>query len=391
MAALDVRWIAATGAVAVCLALPIAHAEKVALRHAGGKYLKVAPDGRLRAEKSFPTAEEFFELVPRDGGKIALKGSNGRFLVPDAMRGRELIAAGPSAGPADRETFLVVPVEGNRVAMKPLGSEGFVRFGEVGGEGREVRGEGRGTRDEKSEPTGAGPAQKPRPQETVEIFQAVEVPATIRSALADLVRRLAAEELADKRYDQVRSRKRQQSLDFWVPTLRDPARVRSVRVLSLVEEYRVQARLDGPLELEILRMLYLKGYQDRKLGVLMFVVQSRLPVRGQVSYKVPGALSASTGYHATAALRLVGEIQARKSGKELSLGSPELREIHVGLSRLDLSNDLLHAAREPIEDLINEELRTSEEKIRQQANRSLAKAFQARQLQHPLLQYLGLP
>ena len=138
MAALDVRWIAATGAVAVCLALPIAHAEKVVLRHAGGKYLKVAPDGRLRAEKSFPTAEEFFELVPRDGGKIALKGSNGRFLVPDAMRGRELIAAGPSAGPADRETFLVVPVEGNRVAMKPLGSEGFVRFGEVGGEGREV-------------------------------------------------------------------------------------------------------------------------------------------------------------------------------------------------------------------------------------------------------------
>ena len=73
------------------------------------------------------------------------------------------------------------------------------------------------------------------------------------------------------------------------------------------------------------------------------------------------------------------------------MGSPELREIHVGLSRLDLSNDLLHVAREPIEDLINHELRTSEEKIRQQANRSLAKAFQARQLQHPLLQYLALP
>jgi hypothetical protein len=216
------------------------------------------------------------------------------------------------------------------------------------------------------------------------------MPAAIRSALTNVVQRLLSEELADKPYDKVRSRKNEKFIDLPAPTLRDPGRTRSVRVFSTVEEYRVQARLDGKPELEITHMPYLKGYQDRGLGILMFEVRARLPVKGRVSYKLPSVVSASCGYHAVAALTLVGEVRIGKSGAAVKLNSPELREIHVQLSRLELSNDLLHAAREPIEDLINHEIRKNEEKIREQANRSLAKAVEARQFNLPLLQFLGL-
>ena len=78
-------------------------------------------------------------------------------------------------------------------------------------------------------------------------------------------------------------------------------------------------------------------------------------------------------------------------GDRLSLGSPEVGEMHVNLHGLRISNDLLNAAREPLEDLVNHELRRNEERIRQQANKSLAKAAKSREFHHPLLRFLTLP
>jgi hypothetical protein len=373
------RWIAFAVA-AAGLAGSSGAGQQVALRVAGAKYLKAAPDGALKAERSLPTADELFVLVPREGGGISLKAPNGRLLVFDPAKGPRLHALGPISQPGQRETFAVVPVEANRVAMKPHGSEEFVAW-----EG--TRREGRGTSDEGR---GTGKEMPVRPEETVEIFQAIEIPASIRSALTNVVQGRLSEELANKPYDKVRSRKNETFIDLPAPTLRDPGRTRSVRVFSTVEEYRIQARLDGKPELEITHMPYLKGYQDRGIGILLFAVRARLPVQGRVTYKLPSVVSASCGYRAVAAVTLVGEVCIGRSGSAFKLDSPELREIHVRLSRLELSNDLLHAAREPIEDLINHEIRKNEENIRQQANRSLAKAIQTRQFNLPLLQFLGL-
>ena len=65
--------------------------------------------------------------------------------------------------------------------------------------------------------------------------------------------------------------------------------------------------------------------------------------------------------------------------------------MHVEFHGLKISNDLLNVAREPLEDLVNHELRRNEDRIRQQANKSLAKAVKSREFHHPLLRYLSLP
>ena len=135
----------------------------------------------------------------------------------------------------------------------------------------------------------------------------------------------------------------------------------------------------------------LKGHRDPSVSLLMFSVKASLPTKGRLGYKIPGAVSVSTGFSATVKLALVGEIRTVKSGDRLALNSPELRETHVELERLRVSNDLLEVAREPIEDLANHELRHNEERIRQQANKSLAKAVKSREFHSPLLRFLSLP
>jgi len=348
--------------------------EKVAIRVEGGRFLRAMADGSLRAERFLPTEEELFDLEPREGGHVTLKTPAGRLLVAQGPGGRRLQADSPRAEPGDRETFQVVPVEGNSVGLRARGCRGFVGLA-AGAPG-----------------DAAPPASdKPRPDEAVEVFRTAEIPAALRGALSAALGSLVAEELSHKEYDKTRSRKVERFLDLPAPTLRDPGRTRPRRVLSMVEEYRVQARLDGAPEIQLTGMPALGGYQDRGLGLLMFAVQARVPTYGRVGYKIREAVSASTGFRTAVRLALVGEVRLQRSGSRLSLGSPELREMHVELDGLRLSNDLLNAAREPIGELVNHELARNEERIRQKANKALAKAMQSRELEHPLLRFLSLP
>ena len=177
-------------------------------------------------------------------------------------------------------------------------------------------------------------ADKPRPEETVEIFRAGEIPEAMCTALAGLVRGIVAEELSGKPYDKVRSRKVERFVELPAPTLHDLRRTKSHRVLSMIEEYHVKAEFDGQPEIQIARMPTLKGYRDSGVSLLMFSVKASVPAKGHVSYKIPGAVSVSTGFRAMAKLSLVGEVRTVKSGDRLSFSSPELREAHVELQGL---------------------------------------------------------
>jgi len=355
---------------------PAAAGRSVVLKLPAGRFLRATGEGSLRPERRFPTEQETFQLLPRDGGAIALKAPGGRFLTACGYDARTLRADSPRSEPGERETFVLVPLDGNRAGMKVRGLRDFILFAP---DAREVP------------PAGPKPPEKPAAGEIVEIYEVAEVPESIRSMLAAAVRTLVAEELADKEYNKVRSRQKEKFLDLPAPTKKDLLRTKPRRVLSVTEEYQVRARLAGPMEIEIKHMPYLKGYRQRDQARLMFVVHAGIPVRGHVRYTIPDVLGASTGFRTTERLALVGELAARKSGDELSLDPPEVLELHVELRRLDLSNDVLQSWREPIEELVNRELRHNEERIRSQANKSLAKAFQARQLHSPLLRYLALP
>ncbi len=364
------------GAAVAKPAKPPTAGRSVVLKLPDGRFLGAAKDGSLRPQRRFPAEEETFELLERDGGAIALRAAGGRLLTACGYDARTLRADGPRSEPGERETLVLVPLEGNRVGMKVRGLGNFILFAADG---------------PRAPPAGPKPPEKPAAGEIVEIYEAAQLPESIRSMLASAIQTLAAEELADKEYNKVRSHKREKFLDLPAPSKKDLLRTKPRRVLSVTEEYQVRAALDGPMEIEIRHMPYLKGYRQRDQARLMFAVHAAIPVRGHVRYTIPDVLSASTGFRTTARLELVGELAAHKSGDELSLGPPEVIELHLQLRRLDLSNDVLQAVREPIEELANRELRHNEERIRGQANKSLAKAFQARQLHSPLLRYLALP
>jgi hypothetical protein len=120
-------------------------------------------------------------------------------------------------------------------------------------------------------------------------------------------------------------------------------------------------------------------------------VRARVPVAGRVRYKVPDLASASTGFQAVIELNFRGQVQARKSGTQLSIDPPRLEELRVEFRSLALSNDVLAALRGPIKDLINHELRRNQDLIRHKANQAVAKAFKTREFEHPMLRYLGFP
>ena len=73
------------------------------------------------------------------------------------------------------------------------------------------------------------------------------------------------------------------------------------------------------------------------------------------------------------------------------MNPPELLDIQVTLHELDLSNDILQAARRPIENVINRQLHKKNDRIRSKANETLRKAVDARDFRHPLLRFLTLP
>ncbi len=354
----------------------------VALRVEGGRFLATGADGAVRPGRLFVAEAETFNLLPRDEGAIALRAPNGRWLTAGGQargqergqEGRKLYATSTQSEPGRRETFRVVRVEENRCGLQMEGTKRWIHFSGPDPKAR-----------------GAASADTPLPAETVEIFHVAAVPESIRSCLASLVQTLASEELADRPYDRVRTRKREQYWDLPAPQRGDLLRTTKRRVLSVTEEYHLQAQLDGPMSLEVVRLSVLKGYSEPGARRILFVLRARLPIRGHVSYRVPDLLSASTGFRTKVRLEVVGELKVRKAADQLALNTPEVLDMEVELNGLDLSNDVLQTFRGPIEDLANDELSDNKQRIRQRANKALGKAFAARQLQHPLLRLLSFP
>jgi hypothetical protein len=403
-----------TAAVLLALLASAEGGEKVALRTAGGRFLRAEEDGTIRADRLIPGEAETFEWIPGEDGQVAIKAHNGRFLTagpenvrvpPSGGRGREdrrgspaeagtpttvkrirghpLSAAGPGARrlradgplgePGDRETFALVHVGGNRVGMRARQSGKLLRFPSSGP---------RIAHDD--------PRDGPRPDQTVEVFCISEIPAFVCTGLGLAIQSLVVEELEGEEYDKVRTRKRKEYVELPAPTLRDPGRMKKHRVLSMTEEYHVKARLDGTPDVRIRRIPCLKGYFEPGVDLLMFEVRARVPISGRVRYKIPDTLSASTGYRTVVSLSAVGAVRAERSDEGLTLDPPELVALGVELHRLDLSNDVLHVVRRGIEDLANHELRSRRAEIRQKANKAIAKAIREVDLQDPLLSYLGL-
>ena len=210
-------------------------------------------------------------------------------------------------------------------------------------------------------------------------------------ALGVAICTLATKELSDKEYDKVRTRREQKFIELPAPTLRNPRRMKKHRILSVTQQYHLNARLAGPLEIDIDHMPYLQGHFENGTGLLMFAVRASVPVNGRVRYKIPDALSASTGFRTVVGLDTVGQVRVAGSGDPLSLSPPELLKLNVALGSLDLFNDLLHAVRRQIEDLVNDEIRDRNDRIRQQANQSIRKAVESREFRLPLARYLTLP
>jgi len=358
---------------AAALAAPAWAADKIALRTQGGRFLRADEDGSIRADRLLPAERETFELLPREGEMIALRAAGGRFLVAEGRDARTLRADGARAEPGDRETFAPTRLDQRRVALKARGYREFIVF------------------DAAAAVAPRAQPERPTPAETVEIYRISQIPANIQSALATAMGGLAMEDLGNKEYDKVNSELKEEYVEVPAPNWRNPRETKRHRVMWMREEVHVKARLDGPPEVRITHMPYLRGYSEPGHGVLMFGVEASVPVRGSVQYTVPNLVSASSGFRATVALSLVGELQVEKSGEQMTLDAPKLLDVHVELRSLDIANDVLHVMRGQIRELVNREIGKNQDRIHQQANEALRKAVAPRQFQSPLLLYLNLP
>ncbi len=350
-----------------------AAAEKVALRAANGRFLHVADDGAIRAEAVFPSDKETFELVSRGPHEIALQGPGGRFLVPDSHDGRALRLAAAGVQPAGRETFQLVPAEAGRFVLRLHGSSVSMIIAPAPGHAAEGK-----------------IATGPGPRETVEIYRVGQLPGLLQTALPEVVRGLAAEELMGKQYDKTQTHDTQKYIDLPAPTLKDPKRMKRRQVIGITEEYRIQAQLDGQPDIRIPGMLFLSNYADGGPGLILLAVNANLPIRGRVEGKVPDVISVSTGYQITVQLSAVAEVVARHAGNSMTFDPPAVIDLHVSVSRAKFSNDLLEAARREIRRVINRELNRNEQRIRESANRALQKALAAHEVRIPLLGFLRL-
>ena len=304
--------------------------EKVVLRTAGGRFLGAGEDGALCAESFLPGDKETFALVSRGKQEIALKAADGRWLVPDVHDGRTPCLASAAAKPGDRETFQLVPAGENRVAL---------------------RGEDRSPCWPSIRPAA------PTAREPLEIYRVRELPTILQTAVPAALHALAREELAGKQYDKTQTHKTEKYLDLPDPTLKDPKRKKRHKVISVTEEFRVQAQLDGEADIRLPAMLLLASRVEGGAGVILLAVDARLPVRGHVQYKLPDVASASTGYRAEIQLSAVAEVRVHRSGGDITFSPPAVLDLHVSFSRLDLSNDLLKAVRREVKDVVNHELR----------------------------------
>ena len=357
---------------AVCLAaLPAVAAEQVVLRLPGGRLLHAADHDTLRADSLIPTARDTFELVSRSKQQIAVKGPDGRWLVPDGRDGQTpRLELGPvEAG--DRQTFELVPIAAGRFALRGLSSGALLAF------------------DPAAKPLARAPAG-PWAGEIVEIYRIRELPTILQTAVPAIVQGLVAGELMGKEYDKTRKHDVEKYINLPDPTLKDLKRMKRHKVLGLTEETRVQAKLDGPPEVRMPAMPLLVGCGEGGACLMLFAVQASLPVEGHVQYKVPDAASASTGYHTTIRISAVAEVALEHSGKDVTIGSPVLLNLDISLAHLKLSNDLLDAVRRQIERYVNHELRHNEAAMREKANQSLKKALSSHEVRIPLIGYLGL-
>ncbi|MGO8688835.1 MAG: fascin domain-containing protein [Thermoguttaceae bacterium] len=352
-------------------ATPAAAPEKVVLRTAGGRFLRFAEDGTLRAQSFLPGDKDTWVIVSRGKEQIALKAPGGRWLIPGGRNGRTPRAGDAAAEPGQRETFQLVPAGANRFALRPHGATALLVFDPADARLADPK----------------APAS-PAPRETVEIYRVGDLPAVLATLLPAALHTLAAAELAGKQYDKTQTHKTEKYVDLPDPRLTDLKHKKRHKVISVTEEDHVQAQLDGPADIHIPALPYLAGYAKDGPGVILLGVDARLPVRGHVQCKLPDLASASTGFRAAVELSAVAEVGVQRAGGDVKLGPPAVLDLRVSVPRLDLSNDVLETVRRQIRDAINRELRHNEGRIRQQANHALDKAMSSREVRIPLVGYL---
>ena len=360
-------------AVSILAMSPPAVAEKVALRAANGRFLRAIGDGSLRAEGFVPSDKECFELVSHGQREVTLRGPGGRYLVPDPHDGHTPRLGAAGTQPAGRETFELVPVEAGRFALRPHGSGPLLVFAPA------VQGK-------------AGPKKPADPElrETVEIYRIGDLPATLKTALPIVIRGLAAKELMGKQYDKTQKREIVKYVELPAPTFQDPKRTKRHQVLGITAEYRILAQLDGQADIRIPAMSLLANYADGGPGLILLAVDAGLPIRGQVECQVPDVAGASTGYRMTVQLSAVAEVVTRHAGNDVTFDPPTVCDLHVSVSRLAFSNDLLETVRRQIRLVINHELAHNEGRIRESANRAVQKAMSSREIRIPLIGYSRL-
>lgn len=358
-----VRTLLAPLVLTVALFSSAAADEKVTLRTGDGRFVTVGLDGVLRLGGRAYGPAELFEASCPAQGQIALRRPAGPYLSAAGPTGRSLVGSGPWDKPGDRQCFRLVPAGGNRVKFQARDC---------------------------ADPAGLdlqSPGAAAQREERFDVFLAADVPAALREQIGAAVAVLVNSELQGKEHHRETSRQREEYVDVPSPRRGDLLRTTPKRVLSVTEEQEISAALNGPLELHVDRLQALRGYHDRSTAVLLFTARARVPVHGRVRYRVPDVLSASTGYAAILEMNCTGEVCANRAGDEVVLAG-ELSDVHVWIRSLDLSNTVLAAARRPIEDIINRELRENQEQMRKKANESIARELGKRKIDHPLLQFL---
>jgi len=191
--------------------------------------------------------------------------------------------------------------------------------------------------------------------------------------------------------DEERSELKTSYVRLPAPTIDDWNRTKKHRVFAMRQQYRLRAEPDGPPAILITYMSCLKAVVGQASPLVLFAAAT-FPVRGRVCYRVPARFSVSTGYRATVAVALVGRLETAGQPDGTICGAARLLEVRARVSRLDIANDPLNAARAPIEDLfnhhlLNHHLRRRRERIRHEADEVIRQAFEQPQLHAPLAPY----
>lgn len=221
-----------------------------------------------------------------------------------------------------------------------------------------------------------------------EVYRSAELSNALVTTLNTAIRTIAKEKLTNQEYDKTKTHKRERTLKLPAPTLRNPLRTKEHSFQGLTEEYQIQAHVEGEPDIQVRRLPYLRPYGKTGEGLLLFQVWATVPIEGHVRYKIPDLLSASTGYHTVADIAVIGQVRLTQSGSQVTIAPAEILWLDLNLTGLKLSNDILNAARKPIEEIINHELDDNAARVRQEANQAIQKAMKSQEFHNPLLKYL---